>query len=68
MRKMKNPREINPLTPYEAMPEFLTPEEYAAAARIGMTKAYELLRDNRIPSLRVGRAYRIPKTVLQIQA
>lgn len=52
-------------TPWEALPEFLTPTQFRAIVGIGKGTVYELLKRNEIPHVRFGRLYRIPKAVLQ---
>lgn len=51
-------------TPFDELPDLLTPEEFRAVARIGRATCYDLLRRNEIPSVRYGRLIRIPKTAL----
>lgn len=43
----------------------LTVEEAAQALHLGRNTVYELIRTGQIPSLRVGRAIRIPQAALQ---
>lgn len=45
-------------------PDILTVEEMSKALGISMKTGYQLLRDNKIEHLKVGRAYRIPKAHL----
>ncbi len=42
----------------------LTVEEFAAARRIGRSAAYELVRRNEVPHLKLGRRIRIPRHAL----
>ena len=41
--------------------EFLTPAEFMRHMRLGRTTVYEGLRDGTIPSVRIGKSYRIPR-------
>ncbi len=41
--------------------DVLTFVEFRQALKIGRNKAYELLQNNIIPSIRIGKSYRIPK-------
>lgn len=41
--------------------DVLTFIEFRQALKIGRNKAYELLQNNIIPSIRIGKSYRIPK-------
>jgi excisionase family DNA binding protein len=43
----------------------LTPREVEAELRLGRTRTYQLLRSGEIPSLRVGRAIRVPRAALE---
>jgi len=56
---------INRRTPIEALPEFLSPEEFRAYMGIGRSTVYDLLRRDELPHVRFGRCIRIPKAVLQ---
>ena len=49
-------------TPYEALPEFLAPEELGAWLDLRRDKVYELL--NSLAHVRMGRTIRIPKRAL----
>lgn len=42
--------------------DVLTFKELKSILKVGKNKCYELLNQNVIPSLRIGNAYRIPKT------
>lgn len=44
---------------------FLTPKDLQAELRIGERLAYRLLREGKIPSVRVGNLYRIPRLRLE---
>jgi excisionase family DNA binding protein len=46
-------------------PDLLTPLEAARYLRIGRTKVYGMLRTGELPSIRVGRLYRIKKPELE---
>jgi excisionase family DNA binding protein len=61
---MEGQADLTRSTPYEDLPEYLTPEEcrtYLALSRNGI---YDLLRRGEIPHRRFGRIIRIPKTAL----
>ena len=45
--------------------EIYTVREMAKKLGIGMNKAYELVNTGRIPSIRVGNRYLIPKRALE---
>lgn len=53
---------------YEELPDFLTPEEFAARVRISRNSMYERLRRGEIPHMRLGRTIRIPKRALLVNA
>ncbi len=61
-------REDKNLTRYRAMfrgyPDALTPEQVRQMLGVGQRTAYRLLRTGAIPSVRMGRIYRIPKTAV----
>ena len=42
----------------------LTVAETAEYIGIGLNKAYKMVNDRTIPSLRIGKQFKIPKTVL----
>lgn len=54
-----------PTTPYDALPEYLTPDEFGAYLRLSRNTVYELLRQQQIPHQRFGRTIRIHKTALR---
>jgi excisionase family DNA binding protein len=62
---MRAPAAITSTLPVDALPEFLTPEEFRAYVRIGRSAMYDLLRRGEIPHVKFGRLIRIPKSVLQ---
>lgn len=43
----------------------LKPEEVAAAIGVGRSKIYQLLADGSLPSVRVGKALRVPADALK---
>lgn len=45
-------------------PDIMSVNDLRSALGIGRTKAYELIRSGEIRSIKVGKAIRIPKTVL----
>lgn len=51
-------------TTFESLPLLLTVEEMASVLRIGRNPAYQLVKDGRIQSIRVGRSIRIPRNAL----
>ena len=55
---------ITRTTPVQALPELLTPEEFRTVAGLGRATTYDLIRSGQIPSVRFGRAIRIPKSAL----
>ena len=52
-------------TPYEGLPELLSPDEFRAVTGLGRSTIYELLRRDEIPHLKFGRRVLIPKLALQ---
>ncbi len=61
---MKQP-EISRHTRLEDLPEFLSPEEFAAFMGLGLTSVYQLIRSREIESRKFGRLYRIPRRALE---
>ena len=49
---------------FRELPDALSAEELAAALRVNVKTAYKLIRSGAIPAVRVGREYRIAKSVL----
>lgn len=45
-------------------PDILTVEEMSKALGVSSKTGYQLLRENRVEHLKVGRAYRVPKAHL----
>ena len=57
---------ISRQTPFDALPEFLTPDEFRMYVGLGRTTEYDLLRRDEIPHVKFGRYIRIfPKTALE---
>ena len=56
---------IDRRTPLEALPEFLSPEEFRAYVGLGRSTIYDLLRRRAIPWVNFGRCIRIPKSALR---
>lgn len=54
-----------PHVDWDSMPEFLTPEEAAGALRISSGHMYDCLKDGTMPSVKLGRIYRIPTRKLR---
>ena len=50
---------------YAELPDLLTPDEARAYLRVGRSTIYEMLRENKLPHLRCGVQYRIPKQGLR---
>lgn len=48
----------------ESYSDVLNAEDLMAILHIGRSKVYELLRENTIPNLRIGKKYIIPKQLL----
>ena len=57
---------IDRQTDFEALPAYLSPEEFREHVGIGRSTVYDLLRRGDIPHIRFGRSYRIPKSALQV--
>src|ERR1700733_7145102 len=57
---------VNSFTSFEDLPAVLTVEEAASVLRIGRSCAYAAVRAGEIPSIRVGRAIRIPTHRLEV--
>ena len=61
-------REEKRLSRYRAMfrdyPDALTPEEVREMLGIGSRLTYRLLRSGQIPSVRMGRLYRVPQVAV----
>jgi len=47
------------------MEEYSTPEEIGKRLKISRVFVYKLIRERKIPSIRIGRAVRIPNDKLQ---
>ena len=56
--------QITRTTPIDALPEFLSPEEFRTYLRIGRATTYDLISRGAIPFVRFGRLIRIPKSAL----
>lgn len=48
----------------ESYSDVLTAKDLMVILHIGRSKVYELLRENTIPNLRIGKKYIIPKQLL----
>ncbi len=61
-------REEKAATRYRAMfrhyPDALTPRQVQEMLGIGQRMAYDLLREGKIQSVRMGRLYRVPKSAV----
>jgi len=51
-------------TPYEALPEFLAPEDIGTWLNLRRDKVYWLIRQNTLAHVRMGRTIRVPKRAL----
>lgn len=45
----------------EDYPDVLTTQQLAQILHVGINKIYELLKSNKIKSIRIGQQYRIPR-------
>ena len=61
---MEKGTDLTRFTPYEDLPEYLTPEECRTYLSLCRNGVYDLLRRGEIPHRRFGRIIRIPKTAL----
>lgn len=52
-------------TPFAALPQFLSVEEFRAFVGIGRSTVYDLLRRDALPCVRFGRVVRIPRDALR---
>jgi excisionase family DNA binding protein len=52
-------------TPYDALPDMLSPEECRAYLDLGRSTMYDLLQRGQVPHVRFGRCIRIPKAGLR---
>ena len=59
---------ITRTTSLDALPQFLSPEEFRTVVGIGRATCYDLLRRGVIPCIRYGRVIRIPKSALDTPA
>ncbi len=48
----------------ENLPDMMHPEDLMEFFQIGRNTMYQLLRSKEIPSIRIGKQYRIPKKLL----
>lgn len=60
--------DISRTTPKEQLPELLFVEEAAAWLGIGRTLTYELVKDGRLPSVKLGRLVRVKRDGLLAMA
>ena len=56
---------ITRVTPFDELPDLLTPDEFRAYTGIGRSTMYDLLRREDVPHVRFGRCIRIPKTAVR---
>jgi excisionase family DNA binding protein len=56
---------IDRRTPFDELPEYLSPDEFREYLALARSTCYDLLRRQQIPHVRYGRVIRIPKTALQ---
>ena len=59
---------IDRRTPLDALPEFLSPDEFREYMGLGRSTVYDLLRRGEIEHVKYGRCIRIPKSVLHQSA
>lgn len=52
-------------TPFDELPEFLSPKEFRNYTGLGRSTVYDLLRREEIPHVKLGKSIRIPKAALQ---
>jgi len=50
--------------PLEELPDVLQVEDVMGFLQIGRNTIYQMLRSGQLPSIRIGRQYRIPKKIL----
>ena len=62
---IQSERAIDRHTPFDALPEYLSPEECRAYLALGRSTMYDLLQRHEIAHVRFGRCIRIPKTALR---
>ena len=55
----------SPIIHFDALPDWMTPDEAGKFLRIGRSTLYERLRSGEINSRRFGRQFRIAKEVLR---
>lgn len=56
------------MTPRELEPEWLTTKEAAQVLSVSPRVLLQLIKDGRLPAIKLGRAYRIKKTDLDALA
>jgi len=61
---MSKKKMVNKTLLFKGYPDVLTVKDLQQALGIGKATAYSLLENNCIPSFRIGRVYKIPKTAL----
>ena len=62
---MKTVETVTRTTPFDELPEFLSPEEFRHYVGLGRSTVYDLLRRDEIPHVKFGRCIRIPKSALR---
>jgi excisionase family DNA binding protein len=62
---LKPPSTVTRTTPFDELPEFLSPKEFQNYTGLGRSTVYDLLRREQIPHIRLGSSIRIPKAALQ---
>jgi excisionase family DNA binding protein len=58
---------INRFTPITDLPELLRVDEAAAVLDVSRWLVYELIRRGDLPSVKLGRLVRIPRTALEVR-
>ena len=64
VRSMSERKTVRKTQLFKGYPDVLTVKDLQRALGIGKAAAYTLLENNSIPSFRIGRVYKIPKTAL----
>ena len=62
---MKKSSSVKPQIHFDALPDWMTPDEVSKFLRIGRSALYERLRSGEINSRRFGRQYRISRETLR---
>lgn len=60
--------QVTARTPYEDLPQQLTPKAFSIAAGVSIWTIYEQIKAGTLPAKKYGRSIRIPKTALLVKA